>query len=334
MLPAEAHKYLESPPTCGPMHHKHAPLHTGNTVNTQILQGTLMALCDDPTVISVGQEWAATRPMPRVPIFITANDLSCLYAPLVREGRMDKFFYAPTREESIDLLVRLFEPHLDVIQAGMLLSTFPGQQLDFFAAAKNRLCDDAVRAWIRETGIEAMESALMGDESDYGNDPLGAWRRRRQVSVSTTVSMTAEQSFESILEASRDLAREQQLVMDLNLVKEYMPGVSEDSETVDGELRSRRDIGWRRKDMSARQDVPPPPQPQPNLMSDELRSYWEDLASNSFVSMTQDEPPETPVDEISEAIAKEEAIAEASAKAASMLRGWEVLTPDQVMKHP
>jgi hypothetical protein len=46
--------------------------HTRNTVNTQILQGSLMALCDDPALVSTGQEWAAVRARPvRVPIYVT-----------------------------------------------------------------------------------------------------------------------------------------------------------------------------------------------------------------------------------------------------------------------
>jgi hypothetical protein len=39
-----------------------------------------MALCDDPDCLSTGQDWAAVRRRPRVPIYVTANDLTCLYA--------------------------------------------------------------------------------------------------------------------------------------------------------------------------------------------------------------------------------------------------------------
>lgn len=39
-----------------------------------------MALCDDPLAVSTGQDWGAMRPRCRVPIFVTANDLSLLYA--------------------------------------------------------------------------------------------------------------------------------------------------------------------------------------------------------------------------------------------------------------
>lgn len=39
-----------------------------------------MALCDDPLAVSTGQDWGAVKPRTRVPIYITANDLSRLYA--------------------------------------------------------------------------------------------------------------------------------------------------------------------------------------------------------------------------------------------------------------
>lgn len=109
-----------------------------------------MALCDDPGMVSTGQSWeAASKRRPRVPIFVTANDLSCLFAPLVRDGRMDKFFFQPTREETVELIARLFEPDLGQAAAAELLKAFPGQPLDFFSAVKSRLADEVVGAWIR-----------------------------------------------------------------------------------------------------------------------------------------------------------------------------------------
>ena len=48
--------------------------------------GELMNLCDNPHSVSVGQEWAAVRPRGRVPLFVTANDLTLLYA--VRRGHV------------------------------------------------------------------------------------------------------------------------------------------------------------------------------------------------------------------------------------------------------
>lgn len=66
---------------------------TQMTVNNQIVVGTLMNLSDNPTRVSVGQDWRESDITNRVPIIVTGNDFSTLYAPLVRDGRMDKFYW-------------------------------------------------------------------------------------------------------------------------------------------------------------------------------------------------------------------------------------------------
>ena len=316
-------------------------------MNTQNVQGTLMALCDDPATTSVGQQWAATKPLPRVPIYVTANDLSCLYAPLVREGRMEKFFFQPTRDETAELLARLFGPGLGPGGAASLLSAFPSQPLDFFAAIKSRLVDHEVSAWIRATGVGAMGVALLGEEAEYANDPISTWSSRKRVTIADPSDGSAgdartssSELLESAVQAGLELAREQQLVLDINLVREYMPGVAE---TDGGQpntagrrgAHSRRDIGWRRG-TEGRLPPPPPTQPVPSIMSEELRSYWEHLASNTVVSSKEE-----PVASVSgsgesdgasprHSSAAEVAAANAAASSASELRGWPVLSPDQV----
>merc|ERR1712118_530383 len=42
-----------------------------------------------------------TEEIPRVPIICTGNDFSTLYAPLIRDGRMEKFYWNPSREDRI-----------------------------------------------------------------------------------------------------------------------------------------------------------------------------------------------------------------------------------------
>lgn len=63
------------------------------TVNNQIVVGTLMNLADNPTRVSVGQDWRETDITNRIPIIVTGNDFSTIYAPLIRDGRMDKFYW-------------------------------------------------------------------------------------------------------------------------------------------------------------------------------------------------------------------------------------------------
>jgi hypothetical protein len=62
-------------------------------VNNQIVMGTLMNICDDPNRVSTSEDWRGERTNARVPIVVTGNDFSTLYAPLLRDGRMDKFYW-------------------------------------------------------------------------------------------------------------------------------------------------------------------------------------------------------------------------------------------------
>jgi len=66
---------------------------TQMTVNNQIVAGTLMNLADNPTRVSIGQKWRESDVTNRVPIIVTGNDFSTLYAPLIRDGRMEKFYW-------------------------------------------------------------------------------------------------------------------------------------------------------------------------------------------------------------------------------------------------
>jgi len=72
---------------------------TQRTVNNQIVGGTLMSICDAPNRVSVwGDSWESeTSGNLRVPIIVTGNDFSTLFAPLIRDGRMDKFYWDPDR---------------------------------------------------------------------------------------------------------------------------------------------------------------------------------------------------------------------------------------------
>lgn len=47
--------------------------------------------------------------IPRVPIVCTGNDFSTLYAPLIRDGRMEKYYWNPTREDRIGVCMGIFQ---------------------------------------------------------------------------------------------------------------------------------------------------------------------------------------------------------------------------------
>ena len=77
---------------------------TQNTVNSQMVVGTLMNLCDNPNRVSCGQDWRGEDVIRRVPIIVTANDLNTIYAPLLRDGRMEKFYWQPNEEDMFNMV--------------------------------------------------------------------------------------------------------------------------------------------------------------------------------------------------------------------------------------
>lgn len=79
------------------------------TVNNQIVVGTLMNLCDDPNRVSIYQVWRDSDFIQRVPIIVTGNDLSHMFAPLIRDGRMSKFYWKPDRVDLSNILHQMYQ---------------------------------------------------------------------------------------------------------------------------------------------------------------------------------------------------------------------------------
>merc|ERR1712054_412466 len=104
------------------------------TVNNQMVNATLMNIADNPTNVQLPGMYTADE-INRVPIVCTGNDFSTLYAPLIRDGRMEKFYWNPTREDRIGVCKGIFSEdgvsEQDVIT---IVDSFPGQYIDFFGA--------------------------------------------------------------------------------------------------------------------------------------------------------------------------------------------------------
>lgn len=83
-------------------------VNTQCTVNNQIVVATLMNLCDNPTNVSVGEQWIQGEKLSRVPIIVTGNDFTKLYAPLIRDGRMEKYYWQPSMKDRVQILTRMF----------------------------------------------------------------------------------------------------------------------------------------------------------------------------------------------------------------------------------
>ncbi len=136
---------------------------TQYTVNTQLVNGTLMNIADNPTDVQLPGSYE-TQPTPRVPIIVTGNDFSTLYAPLVRDGRMDKFYWEPSLEDRLGIVAGIFEEdRLSVADVERLVATFPNQSVDFFGALRSRVYDEQVRAFIRQVGVDRVSSHLVNN---------------------------------------------------------------------------------------------------------------------------------------------------------------------------
>ena len=75
----------------------------------------------------------------------SGNDFSTLYAPLIRDGRMEKYYWNPTREDRIGVCMGIFqEDAVARVEVERLVDAFPGQSIDFFGALRARVYDDKV----------------------------------------------------------------------------------------------------------------------------------------------------------------------------------------------
>ncbi|CAK9870804.1 unnamed protein product [Sphagnum jensenii] len=137
---------------------------TQYTVNNQMVNATLMNIADNPTNVQLPGIYNKDE-IPRVPIIVTGNDFSTLYAPLIRDGRMEKFYWAPTREDRIGVCKGIFRAdNVHDADVAKLVDQFPGQSIDFFGALRARVYDDEVRKWVVATGMENLGKKLVNSK--------------------------------------------------------------------------------------------------------------------------------------------------------------------------
>lgn len=133
---------------------------TQYTVNTQILIGELMQLAND-------------EKERKVPIIITGNDFSKIYAPLRRCGRMLSFYWNPTKEERIDSVKMIF-PWLSLDECIYYVSCIEefakkigGKRpsISFYATIKNKLFDDDLWEQVLEKRQKTMDESFISELS-------------------------------------------------------------------------------------------------------------------------------------------------------------------------
>ncbi|MGI8501786.1 MAG: ribulose bisphosphate carboxylase small subunit [Hassallia sp.] len=134
---------------------------TQYTVNTQLVNATLMNIADNPTDVQLPGSYDS-NPLCRVPIIVTGNDFSTLYAPLIRDGRMDKFYWEPDRDDKVGIVGGIFESdELSQRDVEKLVDTFIKQSIDFFSALRSRIYDEQIRNFIHQVGFEQISRRIV-----------------------------------------------------------------------------------------------------------------------------------------------------------------------------
>ncbi|MFM2063481.1 MAG: hypothetical protein RLZZ507_3151 [Cyanobacteriota bacterium] len=134
---------------------------TQYTVNTQLVNATLMNIADNPTDVQLPGSYDS-NPIRRVPIIVTGNDFSTLYAPLIRDGRMEKFYWDPNRDDKVGIVGGIFaEDGLSQREIEQFVDTFAHQSVDFFSAVRSRIYDEQIREFIYKVGFEKISMRVV-----------------------------------------------------------------------------------------------------------------------------------------------------------------------------
>lgn len=161
--------------------------HSTSTVNHQQVLAQLMHLADSPTQ-------AADRSLRRIPVFVTGNDLSKIYPPLRRPGRMRPFFWLPNEEERQEIVERIMDSVLEQAETAELLAQLPEAPIAFFSdllvsiqaiAAASEIPKYATNlkglVLNAEQGRQELEAHMQRHKpslSDVVQDALALWRER------------------------------------------------------------------------------------------------------------------------------------------------------------
>ncbi|WP_181873940.1 AAA family ATPase [Tsukamurella tyrosinosolvens] len=133
------------------------------TVNRQLVIGELQHITDYPDRVD-------NRPNLRIPIIVTANDLTKLYGPLLRPGRTSSFHWHPTQEEIAQVLSPLL-PHLTQNDVSQLVTLFDSCAIADYVDAI-RLAADQKIDQVSLDFEDAIIAARLGRLEAYSNPTL------------------------------------------------------------------------------------------------------------------------------------------------------------------
>ena len=180
---------------------------TQYTVNTQLVNNTLMNIADNPTNVQLPGSYDE-KVLPRIPIIATGNDFATLYAPLIRDGRMQKFYWEPSHADRLGIVGGMFaEDGLPAEDIEKLVGYFNDQAIDFFGAVRSQIYDEQITQFIHSVGIQNVASSIVN---------------------TLKVPTFARPNFqiEHLIAVGKSLVNEQDRVRTMGLVSEYNQAVT------------------------------------------------------------------------------------------------------------
>ncbi|KAI3717839.1 hypothetical protein L1987_69710 [Smallanthus sonchifolius] len=137
---------------------------------------------------------------------LMVNDID---AGLGRFGELQQ----PTMDDIINIVNRMYEKDgLSKNDVESIVKTFPNQALDFYGALRSRTYDSAILKWVNDIG---------------GPETVGSKLLKRKKDENLPVFVPPKQTVESLLESGYSLIKEQQLIMENKLSKEYMKNMDD-----------------------------------------------------------------------------------------------------------
>ena len=128
---------------------------THYTVNGQHLCGLMQALCDDPSRVF-------RRPMPRIPLLLSCNDLTVLPESIRRHGRADLISWRLSHEERVQIVSGMY-PLISPDDIENLVLSHASEPIAFFVELRRRWIDRQSQSFFREIKPrQALQLALDG----------------------------------------------------------------------------------------------------------------------------------------------------------------------------
>ncbi len=175
---------------------------TQYTVNTQLVNNTLMNIADNPTNVQLPGSYDE-KELPRIPIIATGNDFATLYAPLIRDGRMQKFYWEPSEADRLGIVGGMFaNDGLSDEDVQQLVKTFENQSIDFFGAVRSQLYDEQITQFINAVGIENVAANIVN-------------------AVNKPTFSRPHFTLDRLVAAGNTLVKEQERIRTMGLVNEY-----------------------------------------------------------------------------------------------------------------